>query len=158
MIVDFPDITIEIDDHVLEILRKHTQYSGMNEAGGILLGKYIPEKEYYYITMATEPTEKDSAGPLWFIRNHVIAQERINEQWNDTDGIINYLGEWHTHPWQSPKPSIVDRNLLKKIVKDRSNVWKYLIMIIVGLNNTFYIGVCDSEHKGKITNERIVGE
>lgn len=157
MLVSFPDISVEITDDVLLVFDEYTQIHGRNEAGGILLGKYIPEKEYYVISVATKPTDKDNAGPLWFSRNRDAAQQIINVQWDNSDGLINYMGEWHTHPWKNPTPSSVDKSLMKKVIRDGSNVWKHLFMIIVGLEGSFYLGVCDTEHKGKIIHERIIG-
>lgn len=155
MIIYFPDITVEIPDSVIKLLLKFEQKPELHESGGILLGKYIPEKEYYLISEITEPTCKDRSGPLFFIRNHQTAQAIIEKRWRDSEGVINYLGEWHTHPWENPYPSSTDMQLLSKIISDGSNVWKHLFMIIVGTNRTFYLGITDSEHRGKIIRERI---
>lgn len=158
MIIVFSDLTVEIEPEVIETLRKHEQTGHKSESGGILLGKYCPKGERYVITTVTEPSERDTCGRLWFVRNRDSAQKIINECWTETGGLVNYLGEWHTHPWESPRPSYTDKRLMRTIIKDGSNVWRYLFMIIVGLNDTFYVGVSDAEHKGKIVNDRVIGE
>lgn len=156
MVIKFLNITIEIDTKVMELLKSYTQINGKNEAGGILLGKYQPKNEYYIITIATEPNSGDQAGKLWFNRNYKVAQKIIYEEWENTKGIVNYLGEWHTHPWKNPNPSTTDKKLIKKIILDKSNVWNIVFMIIVGLDKTFYIGAFDAENNGKIIYERII--
>lgn len=157
MTVNFPDIRIEITNDVLEVLSKYEQRNLLNESGGILLGKHIPEENYYLISAATEPCESDSAGKLWFLRDYKAAQRIIDSAWETSNGIQNYIGEWHTHPWKAPRPSFTDRELMKKLVKDHSNVWNHLFMIIGGLDHTFYLGVCDCRQKGKITQEIVIG-
>jgi integrative and conjugative element protein (TIGR02256 family) len=37
------------------------------------------------------------------MRLHVI------EAWIRTSGTLDYLGEWHTHPEDTPRPSSIDR-------------------------------------------------
>lgn len=157
MVISFPDISVEITDCAFRVFDEYAQIDGRNESGGILLGKYIPEKEYYYISIATKPTERDCAGPIWFSRNRDVAQKEIDNQWKKSGEIINYMGEWHTHPYKNPTPSLVDKNLMRKLIRDGSNVWKHLFMIIVGLERSLYIGVWDAKYKGKIIHERIIG-
>lgn len=155
MIIRFPEITVEITNSVMRALSVYEQKSGCYEAGGILLGKYIPEEEYYLITEITEPTSYDQFGPLYFIRNCQSAQNTIEKRWEDSRGIVNYLGEWHTHPFKNPIPSTTDRKLLVQVATDRSNVWRYIFMIILGINKTFYLGVADCKHEGKIIRETV---
>ncbi len=156
MRVTFERLTVEISDDVLQKLLKHEQKIGQPEAGGILLGKHILEEQYYLITDITVPSKYDSAGPVSFLRNYRNAQIIIDKQWEESQGTVNYLGEWHTHPWENPTPSSTDKMLLANLITEKSNVWDYLIMIIVGRNNTMYLGACDVEHCGKITFEKIL--
>lgn len=65
MIIRFPDITVEITNSVMRALSKFEQNIGCHEAGGILMGKYRPEEEYYLISEITEPTSYDQFGPLY---------------------------------------------------------------------------------------------
>lgn len=155
MIITFPDITVEITNSVMRALSKFEQNSGCHEAGGILLGKYIPEEEYYLISEITEPNSYDQFGPLYFIRSCQSAQNTIEKRWEESRGIVNYLGEWHTHPVKNPIPSTTDRKLLVQIVEERSNVWRHIFMIILGTNKTFYLGVADCKHRGKIIRETV---
>lgn len=71
----------------------------------------------------------------------------------ESDGKINYLGEWHTHGCKNPRPSITDKQLLKMIISDQSNVWNEIFMFILGRNNTFYFCMADVQNKGQIIAE-----
>lgn len=153
MIIRLNDITVELTDSFLIKIKEYTQDIGKNESGGILLGGYIPEQNKYVITGASVPNSNDRSGPAFFVRNCESAQEIIEDVWKKSSGKINYLGEWHTHGCKNPYPSFTDRELLEMIILDESNVWNEVFMLILGRNNTFYIGMSDVQNKGKITAE-----
>ena len=67
-----------------------------------------------------------------------------------SNGIENYLGEWHSHPENRPTPSHVDRSLMRQIIKDGTNVFKKVFLIIVGKDQSLYIGVTNSEISNEI--------
>ena len=147
------NISVEIKENVIDDLCKFEQRVGMFESGGILLGGYIPQDNKYVITIATEPSVQDKQGLSYFVRNKKTSQKIINKYWEQSGGIINYLGEWHTHACKWPVPSFSDRQLLKLIAKDNSNVWQLYFMIIVGQDNTFFLGIADAGENGKMVYE-----
>ena len=97
----------------------------------------------YVITDITIPGSNDKQGPFFFVRDRIDAQEQINEYWNESDGIINYLGEWHTHPQEYPIPSHVDNALIRQVIDDGSVIWPEMLMIIVGIKNTITLIVTE---------------
>lgn len=153
MEVHFDDLTVEIYEDVFSVFKSYEQTEGKKESGGILLGGFVPDENRYVITIASIPSPRDRHGFTFFVRNKNSAQEIINTWWNQSGGTINYLGEWHTHGCEMPYPSFVDKQLLKYIAKDRSNVWPLYFMIIVGQQNTYYLGIADAQKKGKIVAE-----
>ena len=153
IMVKLNEITVELTEQMLMTVKKYIQGKGQSENGGILLGGYIPAENKYIITTASEPCNKDCRGMVYFIRNRENAQEIINNYWKASEGKINYLGEWHTHGCKNPYPSYTDKKLLKSLIKDKSNVWAELFMLIVGRNNTFYLGMTNEKSKGKIIAE-----
>ena len=90
-------VKVEIPDEVMSNMARYEQLPAENEKGGILLGMYDKDNQYYQITDFTVPTEHDNSGPSHFVRNKDVAQKEINRQWMESDGLVNYLGEWHTH-------------------------------------------------------------
>lgn len=158
MVVRLNNIIVELTDSLLNKIKKYTQDEGKNESGGILLGGFIPRENKYVITDASVPNNIDRSGPAFFIRNYEVAQEIIDKCWEESFGIINYLGEWHTHGCNNPRPSFTDRKLLKMIISDKSNVWNEVFMLILGRNNTFYLGMSDVQNKGRIIAEVMVKE
>lgn len=54
----------------------------------------------------------------------------MNKIHNLTNGEIQYLGEWHSHPNGPTNPSSTDLNAMKEISKDRNiNIDNPLLMI-----------------------------
>ena len=159
MILKLGEVTIELTDSVMKKLKNYVQDKGSNESGGILLGGYIPDEKKYIITDISVPCKKDFQSPILFIRNRKNAQKIIDRFWKQSNGKINYLGEWHTHSCEMPYPSFVDKALLRTIISDRSNVWNEIFMLILGQNNTFYLGMSNTNNHGTIINEvQVKGE
>lgn len=156
MIIPFDNVSVEIMENMLRKLLKHEQYYGMYESGGILLGKRTTDGKKYIITDITEQNQFDRSGPLFFVRDRIAAQKRINDLWIESKGLVNYIGEWHTHPCKNPRPSTIDRVLMQKIFEEKSNVWNEAIMIIVGQQRSLYVGVYSKSCGCNTTIETVV--
>ena len=148
MQICFDGIQIEIAEEVLRQFHKCEQHFGEDEAGGILLGKKRRDNTYL-ITEITLPNSRDLAGPCFFVRNKDSAQKVIDLKWNESKGIINYLGEWHTHSCKHPTPSFIDKRLINQIRKDGVSPFEIFLMIIVGQDKNLYIEVTDATYRNR---------
>lgn len=155
MRIQFEDAIVDLSPHVCHTIYKYVQHGSLPESGGILLGKYLPSEKMYFITEATTPSFGDKWGPAFFIRQKHSAQRIINKRWKDSNGQINYLGEWHTHGCDVPVPSETDKNLIRTIYNDRSNVWPNIIMIILG-RKSCYIGISLGSSNGEIAEYKYI--
>lgn len=131
---------LRLENDVLSKLNNYCQGKGMSERGGILLGKIRTDYSEYIITNISEPCNKDRMGRHYFIRNKENAQNVINEAWENSDGQVIYLGEWHTHPELLPSPSSVDIKLIKQCSIEVEHLPPYIFLIIVGEHGTLYVG------------------
>lgn len=157
MVINFePNISMEVPSNICEELLKYKQKTSMNEAGGILLGKKINGSYHYEITKITTPSKEDSSTRCSFIRNRKKAQKILNDEWQKSDGIVNYLGEWHTHSVAQPNPSYVDKRFIRQLQKDKTSQFKHFFMFILGNTGNLYVAVIDSHKRGKIICEKIV--
>lgn len=158
--ITFPDKTIlHIEDSAIKKLFRYVQKQKADlEAGGILLGKRYQAREEYIVSDISEPDKRDIRSRFAFVRNKCSAQRIINQLWAESNGIINYLGEWHTHPEYNPTPSQVDKKLIKQIIYDHSNVFVKVFLIIVGTDQSLYIGMADSSTSNDITFSERLGE
>lgn len=140
-----------IQKNVAEIFHKHEQKNGEGESGGILLGYVYPD--YTEICAIVTPGNLDKFGRLFFIRSKQGAQRRINKAWKKSDGRRIYLGEWHTHSQKHPVPSNVDKNMIKKQLIETEMEINFLYLVIVGQNDTYWIG--RQSHKALIVLARL---
>jgi integrative and conjugative element protein (TIGR02256 family) len=52
---------------------------------------------------------------------------------------FNYLGEWHSHPSFSVRPSPQDIQTMTDIVQDRNSLISFAVLLIVRLHFRFWI-------------------
>src|SRR5687767_11009440 len=103
------------------------------EAGGVLLGRLIRNSCDAIVDEGTSPTPQDHRGRFFFRRAGPPTQRRITEAWFQSEGVVNYLGEWHTHPEDVPSPSSTDLKNWRKLVRTARFEQDSLIFVIVGL-------------------------
>lgn len=151
--ISFSDGTIvDIEDSVLSIFQSYEQRQlWSREAGGVLIGKQVENEDHYILSAVTTPTKHDKRTRFSFTRSILSAQPFINKKWQESNGTENYLGEWHTHPETNPIPSETDKALIRQIVSDKSSPFPKVLLVIVGLNGTIYIGIADSQSSGEIS-------
>lgn len=124
---------IKLSLSVVEKIQEYLQI-GPNtpEGGGVLLGRYILGCEDVVADEASAPMRNDKRGRYHFYRDHKRHQYLINEAWAESNGTCTYLGEWHTHPEDDPKPSGPDWNdWRRKMQQDRFD-GNHLFFIIAG--------------------------
>ena len=104
---------IHISDSVIEIFQKYKQVKKKdNESGGILIGQI--KDDNIYILKASTPNKFDKASRLFFECDKDSAQIIINYEFYNSEKKSIYFGEWHTHPENFPKPSFVDKEMIRK--------------------------------------------
>lgn len=67
-----------------------------DETGGILLGYVDHKAQTIWVVQATEAPEGSSGSPSSFARKSALAEHQTASK--KTAGIVNYIGEWHSHP------------------------------------------------------------
>ena len=90
------DLKIIVNDKILDDIRKYYCLNTNYETGGILLGKFNKENRVVEITEVHE-LKTNFFSRILYKRSGRKAQKIINRRWHETNGVINYIGEWHTH-------------------------------------------------------------
>lgn len=119
---------------VLEVFERYIQSDASTEAGGILLGHV--RGAHLEILEATEPTSQDRRLKYFFermIHGHKGLAER---RWRESNGLVRYIGEWHTHPQNIPTPSSIDVNEWQALAQGR-NDRRPLLAVIVGRHDLY---------------------
>ncbi|MEG7359517.1 Mov34/MPN/PAD-1 family protein [Pseudomonas citronellolis] len=65
-------------------------------------------------------------------RHHSVAKLR----WAESNGMIRYIGEWHTHPQAYPRPSSTDVHEWQVLATDRTD-GRALLALIVGFEDLY---------------------
>ena len=127
---------ILIESNVIELMKKYEQKASNDfEAGGIFLG--YRRGNHLHIVDATYPLSQDKRGRYFFKRIDKGHQLKAVQCWNTSNQKIDYLGEWHTHPQNFPKPSTLDWQEWQKICNCTNNP---MIFQIIGSTGNFWLG------------------
>lgn len=101
------------------------------ETGGILVGYFdVPRKTVYLVDALPAPPDSVEHTTA-FIRGTKGLRESLNRIRERTAKVVDYVGEWHSHPiGVSVQPSYLDTDLLRQITEEmRSDGWPGVILI-----------------------------
>jgi proteasome lid subunit RPN8/RPN11 len=122
---------IRVMAKVRDELMQHLCESGRNETGGLLIGQIDPKKKIIYVTRILPAPLDSKCGPYAFERGVQDVPEDITRIVQLSGGMIDYVGEWHTHPNGGKKLSIIDYDAVKKIKKVLDPVLRPTFVMIV---------------------------
>ncbi len=143
---------VEISENVIDIFKRFKQRKREDpEAGGIILGQV--KNKYILVSKATTPCFNDISSRFSFIRDCSLAQLIVDYEFYNNNGHVIYLGEWHTHPENTPSPSSQDFKMLKNQYRKNTLNENYILMFIVGIK-TIYMG----RYNGKTNKKGILIE
>lgn len=129
-----------IDDAVLEVVIGNRQLESTDtESGGILLG--LRRDDHLHVTGLTTPYPDDKRSRTSFQRKDKAHQARALLAWRDSGGVVDYIGEWHTHPERQPSPSPIDRREWNSICMFQH---KPMVFLIAGTLAHLWLGVGDA--------------
>lgn len=118
---------VVISTEVANILMSYRQLTASSkESAGVLVG----ERRGVHIIIKTlsEPSRWDIRSRFMVDRVSRQHQKVVNDAFKKSEGEWQYLGEWHTHPEDVPKPSMTDFSSWHKNLESSEP----LILIIVG--------------------------
>jgi integrative and conjugative element protein (TIGR02256 family) len=103
------------------------------ESGGIIIGKR--RNANIEAVAITTPQIKDKRSRCRFERKEFGHDKILLQYWSQSHGEDNYLGEWHTHPEDFPRPSGTDLSTWKEMSNEHGIP---LIVIIIGRVKNYY--------------------
>ncbi len=103
-----------------------------SERGGVLLGRHLRDEQHVIVDEVTLPKRFDLATRTTFRRAQAPHQRVIDERWEGSAGTCVYLGEWHTHPESTPRPSSIDVDDWRRRLRTDTYDASGLFFIIVG--------------------------
>jgi len=140
--VDKIGFSIEVDDALLDSLVGVGKSHYPNEFGGFLIGYYGEDNKHLYITDTVLP-KSFKASKCSFERSTKGIEKKLGEYYKESPQKF-YVGEWHTHPDNSPYPSSADIMALNAIKNDKDAGLANPVLLIIGystklVNLGFYI-------------------
>lgn len=104
---------------------------GRKERGGILLG--TRRGVHFHVAEATLPMSEDQGSRYFFRRGRAGHSEFARKRWLQSRNVVDWLGEWHSHPEAIPSPSSIDLASWRQIANRRRAPMLFLILGYHGL-------------------------
>ena len=100
------------------------------ETGGMLLG-YLRENNYYVLDLI-EAGPGAVHGENFFLPDGKYQQPILEQKFHKSNGLITFIGDWHSHPNGESYLSNLDMKTLKDISEDEGSQITCPIFIIIG--------------------------
>jgi integrative and conjugative element protein (TIGR02256 family) len=120
---------IFINHKVWDSFLNEAELFRLKETGGVLIGYRVDNE--FVITDNTGPGPNAKHELFNFARDIEYCNDKIEEIFEQSNGVLNYLGEWHTHPFGKPIPSLQDNKSMLGISETDSYQNDCPILIIV---------------------------
>lgn len=134
--------TIVTDEGLLEKLYSFRQERLPNETGGVLLGAFDVERRHIYITGSLLSPPDSLELSTGYVRGCRGLKETLTQVEKNTNEMIEYIGEWHSHPPSSnTAPSNYDIQLFQWLTQTMGGEGLPAVMIIVGEHGKYSIFV-----------------
>lgn len=125
------NMMVGIEPQALAVFEKYRQRKWYSkEAGGQLFARVT--EGAWSIVDATGPRPKDARGKFHFWPDRKAEQKEI--ELFHTRG-LQFVGDWHTHPEQIPKPSRCDLDSISRVSRLSTHTFAGFLLIIVGREN-----------------------
>lgn len=149
--LEAPPLELSFSPEVLQHFQKNKQDAfWKSEAGGQLFARIDGNR--WEISKATGPRRSDYRRRFRFFPSRKDEQSEINTSFDDG---FHYVGDWHTHPEDSPTPSSLDLSSMVDLVKSSKHQLPGFLMVIVGLHESFD-GLWVSFHASKGSSQSLI--
>jgi integrative and conjugative element protein (TIGR02256 family) len=125
---------IRLPERVLISMRREAERHFPNESGGVLLGYIdVGDKKHIQVLKQVGSGPKALHERRRFEPDGEWQARRIAAAYENSGYSVRYLGDWHSHPSGSGKPSKLDRSTASKIAAEpRADTPHPLIVILHG--------------------------
>jgi len=137
----FGDWTLLFDSALIAKIMNARMNKLPNETGGILLGMFdIQRKNVYVVDTLLSPPDSEE-WPTVYIRGCTGLKAEVDKVKNITMGMLDYVGEWHSHPGYGTRPSGDDLLAFEWLVEMMDVCGQPALMLIAGeKNHSWYLG------------------
>jgi integrative and conjugative element protein (TIGR02256 family) len=122
---------VVIGDGPLKEIERICREAGDEETGGILVGRYTPDRSTAIVREATPPPTDSQKGRSWFARGVTGLRQLLRRRWRSKERRY-YIGEWHFHPATVVEPSADDLDQMLRIGSTKEYSCKEPVLLIFG--------------------------
>lgn len=144
--------TVCIDEGLSSRLHALRKRKLPNETGGVLIGSFDLERSIVYaVDMLPSPPDSEE-WPTVYIRGYKGLKSRVEEIGRGTDGQLEYIGEWHSHPAGCTcKPSDDDLQVFSWLADLMEPDGLPAVMMIAGDEGELatFVGTIARHHEGR---------
>ncbi|MDR1729113.1 MAG: Mov34/MPN/PAD-1 family protein [Prevotellaceae bacterium] len=132
--IDKLGLSLEANDELLNSIVEIGKSHYPNEFGGFLIGNYSDDNKRLHITDMILP-ENFKASRYFFERTTKGIDKFLVNYYKETPKKF-YVGEWHTHPDNSPIPSFTDISAINAIINNQNACLVNPVLLIIGYSKT----------------------
>ena len=137
------DWIVHTDSQIRQKLEGLRQKKLPNETGGVLIGSYDMQRKIVYVVETIPAPDDSEEWSTGFVRGTKDLQAKVEAIGLATDGMLQYVGEWHSHPdGATVKPSGYDQRQMSWLGQIMVGEGKPGVVAIVGEDQetNFYVG------------------
>ena len=106
-----------------------------DETGGLLFGQFDEVLGIGWISNVSGPPGDSEFSPEGFICGVEGTQELCKQYDDESNGMIQYIGTWHSHPVSQAIPSSTDFNGIAEIFATSEGKGSHQLMMIIGFSS-----------------------
>lgn len=138
------EISIVFTQFVLQHFENNRQTNhNAFEAGGQIFARF--EGNVTLVEAATGPRPTDQRSRFYYRPDREAEQREIRHMFSRG---LHYVGDWHTHPSESPRPSADDIKSIRSLAIQSKHELMGVLLVVIGTNPFFEGGLWVSLENG----------
>jgi integrative and conjugative element protein (TIGR02256 family) len=131
------DWSVVVGEQLMQDLIAQRAAKLPSETGGVLIGECDTARRRIYLVGSIAAPPDSVEWPTHYIRGSRGLQRKVGEVTDRTDGMLRYMGEWHSHPDGALcRPSPDDRQAYEWLSQHMRTEGYPPVMLIVGEDGT----------------------
>jgi integrative and conjugative element protein (TIGR02256 family) len=114
------NMQVRVSARVINMIKEESKKHLQNETGGVLIGHISLINRTFTIVDFIDAPEDSKRNTGYFELGTIGLKDKIESYEIKTNGLLTYIGTWHTHP-NGGGPSGTDKRMKEKLMKDREN-------------------------------------
>ena len=129
--------TVFLSSIVTDKMKRMYDSSPDVETGGCLFGSYDRDYNVIYVYYMVEAPKDSIHTPVSFVRGFGGLTDEYERITKLTYHQVRYLGEWHSHPNMSNRPSATDDKQFKEMSAEQQSQDLPFVQMIYGKNGLY---------------------